>query len=214
MEALGVDVEASPDIVARCVDELGFGFCFARRFHPAMSAVAPVRKALGRRTLFNLIGPLANPAPLTYQLVGVAHASLLRPVAEALGRLGVRHGMVVHGRDGMDEVSTLQPTDVLEVRDGVITAWCLNPAQVGCASATAEALRGGTAAQNAVLARELLAGGAPQLRDVVVLNGGCAVYVADQARTIQEGVTRAREALTSGRVATLLEQVRAYSHAG
>ena len=137
LEGLGLNLEASPEQVARSIETVGFGFCFAPRFHPAMKAVAPIRKALGIRTIFNLIGPLANPAPLTFQLVGVSEARLLRPVAEALARLGVRHGMVVHGRDGLDEVTTTDTTDVVEVRAGTISASSLEPEALGVPRAQA-----------------------------------------------------------------------------
>ncbi|MDP3722951.1 MAG: anthranilate phosphoribosyltransferase [Candidatus Omnitrophota bacterium] len=215
LEALGVNLLASPAQVVRCLDEVGFGFCFAPQFHPAMRVVAPVRKALGIRTIFNLVGPLANPAPLAFQLVGVSEARWLRPMAEALVKLGVRHGLVVHGEDGLDEVTTTGPTAILEVRAaGAITEGRLDPATLGLPRATLDALRGGDAQHNARMARACLAGAPSAIQDVVVLNAGCAIYVADQARTIQEGLAKAREALVSGRTAQVLERVRELTHAG
>jgi anthranilate phosphoribosyltransferase len=215
LEALGVNLSATPEQVARCIDEVGFGFCFAPAFHPAMKAVAPIRKALGIRTIFNLVGPLANPAPLAFQLVGVSDARLMRPMAEALVRLGVRHGMVVHGRDGLDEVTTTAPTDILEVRAGRVTETSLDPAALGIPRATPESLRGGDAGRNAAIARELLAGARSAARDIIVLNAGCAVYVADHARTVREGLANADEALASGRALQVLEQVTGMTaHAG
>ena len=178
-----------------------------------MKAVAPIRKALGIRTIFNLIGPLANPAPLTFQLVGVSEARLLRPMAEALKRLGVRHGMVVHGHDGLDEVTTTGPTTVMEVQGGRVVERDLHPQELGIPRATLGDLRGGEAAQNAAIAREVLAGKRSPIRDMIVVNAGCAIYVAEQVRTIEEGIARANEALQSGSAAQLLEAVKRVSHA-
>ncbi len=208
LEALGVNLNASPMQVARCIEEIGFGFCFAPCFHPAMKIVAPARKALGIRTIFNLIGPLANPAPLTFQLVGVPETRLLRPMADALIRLGLRHGMVVRGRDGLDEITTTGLTDALEVRGGKITERQLDPEAYGLRRATLEALRGGDVAQNARLAREILAGKHSPMRDIIAFNAGCAIYVADRAATIQDGISAASEVLESGRAATLLTQLQ------
>jgi len=208
LEALGVNLEASPEQVARCIEEAGFGFCFAPRFHPAMKIVAPIRKELGMRTIFNLIGPLANPALLTFQLVGVAEARLLRPMAETLIRLGIRHGMVVRGQDGLDEATTTAPTDVLEVRAGTITERQLDPGTLGVSRATLDALRGADTARNAAIAREVLAGTRSAARDIIVVNAGCAIYVADGATTIQEGMAKASAAIDDGRALKLLARVQ------
>lgn len=216
LEALGVNLDASPEQVARCIEELGFGFCFAPRFHPSMKAVAPIRKALGIRTLFNLIGPLANPAPLTFQLVGVSEARLLQPMAEALQRLGVRHGLAVHGRDGMDEVSTTGTTDYVEVQGSRLSRGALEPGQFGVRAATLEQLRGGDAAHNASQAVELLGGArASPLQDIIAVNAGCVLYVADRAKTVEAGIEGAREVLRSGAALRLLQRVVEFtSHAG
>ena len=214
LEALGVNLDASPAVVARCVEELGFGFCFAPRFHPAMKAVAAIRKELGIRTLFNLIGPLANPAPLAFQLVGVSEARFLRPMAEALARLGIRGGMVVRGCDGLDEVTTTGPTEAIEVQGGRLTERRLEPDTLGVPRATLADLRGNDVAHNASLAREVLGGQPGPAADIVAANAGCALYVAGRAPTIAEGVGQAREVLAEGRAARLLERVRELSHAG
>ncbi len=207
LEALGLNLQATPQQVARSVEELGFGFCFAPAFHSAMKTVAPIRKELGIRTIFNLIGPLANPAPLTFQLVGVSDEKLLQPMAEALQRLGIRHGLVVHGADGLDEVTTTGETRVLEVRGGTIEAGRLRPEEFGISRTTLQELRGGDAEANARIAREVLSGTASRYREVVALNAGCAVYVAERARSIQEGMAKAEAALDSGRALALLERV-------
>ena len=213
LEALGVNLAASPSAVARCIEELGFGFCFAPHFHPAMKAVSPIRKALGIRTLFNLIGPLANPAPLTFQLVGVSDATLLRPMGEALQRLGIRHGLVVHGTDGLDEITTTAPTQTLELRNGHLTPGQLDPLTFGIPRAQLRDLQGGKALDNAQTARRLLAGERSPLRDAVLVNAGCAIYVADRAATIAEGIAHAEDALASGRARALLERVQELTHA-
>jgi len=214
LEALGVNLEASPAQVARCIEEAGFGFCFAPRFHPAMKTVAPIRKALGIRTIFNLIGPLANPAPLAFQLVGVSEARLLQPMADALLQLGLRHALVVHGADGLDEVTTTTTTEVLEVRAGRITPQRLTPARLGVPVARLEDLRGGEAARNAQLALAVLAGARSPVRDIIVVNAGCAIYAAERAPTIAAGVAQAAAALDSGSAQRLLERVKELSHAG
>lgn len=218
LEALGVNLQANPLQVARCIDELGFGFCFAPAFHPAMKVVAPVRKALGLRTIFNLIGPLANPAPLTYQLVGVADAKLLRPIAEALVRLGVRRAMVVHGSDGMDEVTLTGPTQVIEVAAGRLTPQTLEPGAFGLRHEPVEALRSGEdVAAAAGLARRVLEGEASPALELVLLNAGCVVYLAEQAPTIEEGIAQARQAVAAGEPLRILEAVKAITknpHAG
>ncbi len=213
LETLGVNLEASPEQVARSVTALGFGFCFAPRFHPAMKAVAPIRKALGIRTIFNLVGPLANPATLTFQLIGVPERRLLRPMADTLVRLGLRHALVVHGLDGMDEATTTGPTEFLEVRSGCVSEGRLEPEGFGLPRATPEALRGGEAAFNAQVARAVLAGTRSPARDVVALNAGCVLYVADRAPTIRQGVEQASAALEAGTPLALLERVKDLAHA-
>ncbi len=207
LEALGLNLLASPAQVASCITDLGFGFWFAPVFHPAMKAVAPIRKLLGIRTIFNLIGPLANPAPLTFQLVGVSQPAFLRPMADALVRLKLRHALVVHGRDGLDEITTTTPTDALEVRDGRVIPLTINPDTIGIPIARADALRGGSVQDNAAIAREALAGKSSAVHDIIAVNAGCAIYVADQAATIQAGVARAMDVLASGKALTLLAQV-------
>jgi anthranilate phosphoribosyltransferase len=207
LAALGVNLEAPPATVARCIEEIGFGFCFAPLFHPAMKAVAPVRKALGIRTIFNLIGPLANPAPLAFQLVGVADPGMMEPVALALRALGVRRGLVAHGAGGLDEVSTTGPTRVLELRDGHLLGREITPDEVGLRRATLDELRGGDASRNAALAQAILRNEPSAGRDIVALNAGCAVYVAGRAGTIAEGTRQAEAALADGRALRVLERL-------
>lgn len=211
LSALGLNLEAEPSRVAQSIETLGFGFCFAPRFHPAMKAVADVRRTLGIRTIFNLIGPLANPAPLTFQLVGVSEARLMRPVAQAMQQLGIRHGMVVHGVDGLDEITTTGETELLEVRGTTLEASRIRPEEFGISRASLEELRGGDAQENARIARDVLGGRPSPKREVVALNAGCAIYVADQAASIHEGLAKAEAALESGRALALLDRVIEFS---
>jgi anthranilate phosphoribosyltransferase len=211
LAALGLNLQASPVRVAASIEQLGFGFCFAPAFHPAMKAVAPVRKALGVRTIFNLIGPLANPAPLAFQLVGVNDARLLTPMAEALRELGVRHALVAHGGDGLDEVTTTRETQIVELRDGGLRAFELTPEAVGLPRVTLDVLRGGPPEDNAARARAILGGEASPATEIVALNAGCALYAADRVGAIAGGVARARELLRAGALLALLDRVVAFS---
>ena len=213
LEALGVNLAATPAQVARCIDEAGFGFCFAPAFHPAMKAVSAIRKSLGIRTIFNLIGPLANPCPLSYQLVGVSEERLLMPMAEALSRLGIRHGLVVHGADGLDEATTTGPTQAIEVTGASFKSMELTPASLSIPQGKLEELRGGDCTRNVHIAQEILSGTASPARDIIVLNAACALYAADVAGTVLEGLKQARAAIASGAARRVLERVKELSHA-
>lgn len=208
LEALGVDIEAPPERVARSIQTFGFGFCYARSFHPAMRIVGQVRKELGIRTIFNLIGPLANPAKLAYQLVGVSEARLLRPMAEALQRLGVHRAMVVHGSDGMDEVTTVGPTQALEVGPGGIMERRLLPEMFDVPMGDPETLKGSDAASNAEAAIRVLKGNPSGKRDLVVVNAACVLYLAGITGTLEAGAARATELLIGGEALELLEKVK------
>lgn len=213
LEALGVKIDASPKQVAACIEKLGFGFCFAPAFHPAMKIVAPVRKMLGIRTIFNLVGPLANPAALQYQLVGVSDLRLLQPMSDALYKLNRRHAMVVFGKDGLDEISITGPTAYVELKQGKLTTGTLTPEKLGVPQVPMDALRGGDAARNAGIALQVLGGAASPYADVVAVNAGCALYLADQAPDIAAGIVKAREALQNGAATRLLENLKRMSHA-
>jgi anthranilate phosphoribosyltransferase len=198
LEALGARIDLGPEAVARCVSEAHFGFMFAPAYHPAMKHVAPVRRELGFRTVFNMLGPLTSPAGVRRQVVGVADPALVRPMAEVLLRLGTKRALVAHGEDGLDEFSISAPTLVAEVDGdaGQVREYHITPADAGLEAAPREALRGGDAATNARMVRGILAGeidGA--CADVVCLNAGAALYVADRADTLAEGVRLAREQL-------------------
>lgn len=207
LEALGLNLNTTPVQIVRSIEEVGFGFCFAPNFHPAMKVVAPIRKALGIRTIFNLAGPLANPAKqLTYQLVGVSDRLRIGSMAMALQRLGIRHGLVVHGGDGLDEVTTTGETHVMEVGRPFKEPPELSPETYGLPRTTLAQLQGGDAAANAQIAREVLSGAPSPKRDIVALNAGCVIYTANQARDIKEGIQKAVDALESGRAKTVLDR--------
>lgn len=208
LEALGVDLEAPPERVGEAIEELGFGFLFARVFHPAMRHVAPVRAELGVRTVFNLLGPLTNPAGADAYVLGVFSPEWLSPMAEALERLGAR-GLVVHG-EGADELA-LGENQVVEVGKG---AYTLTPEEVGLGRAPLEALKGGGPEENAALARRLLKGEEKgPLADAVALAAGAGFYAAGKTPSLKEGVALAREVLASGEAYLLLERYVAFLRA-
>jgi anthranilate phosphoribosyltransferase len=197
-EALGVRVTAPPAVVERCLAETGIGFFFAPTFHPSMRHAAQTRRELGVPTAFNLLGPLTNPAGARRQLVGVSRAELTELMAQALMRLGSERAWVVHGADGIDEISTTGYTKISECRNGAVNTFYLHPTDVGLPKASAEALQGGDARENARIVTGILAGepGAP--RDIVMLNAGAALFVAGSVESIAHGIRRATEAIDSG----------------
>jgi anthranilate phosphoribosyltransferase len=197
-EALGVNITASPAAVERCLTEAGIAFFFAPTFHPSMRHAGQVRRDLGIRTAFNLLGPLTNPAGATRQLVGVPRPELTELVARALGLLGSERAWVVHGADGLDEISTTGYTKVSEWRNGVVRTFHVHPADFGLPKASAADLRGGAAKQNADIARRVLGGAAGPTRDIVLLNAGAALFIAGVAKTVADGVAMAAAAIDSG----------------
>jgi anthranilate phosphoribosyltransferase len=206
-EALGVNVAATPAIVERCLEGAGIAFLFAQVFHPSMRHAAPTRKELGVRTAFNLLGPLTNPAGASRQLVGVPRPELTELVARSLAQLGAERAWVVHGADGLDEISTTGYTKISECRDGAVNTFYLHPGDVGLTKAAPETLRGGEAGDNAVIARAVLAGEPGARREIVLLNAGAALLIAGKAATIPDGIAMAAEAIDSGRAAAVLEQL-------
>lgn len=198
LEALGVCIDLDAAQVVRCVREIGLGFLFARQRHAALRHAAPVRQELGLRTFFNLLGPLTNPAGATHQVVGVYDPGRVRQLAEVLGLLGSKAAWVVHGHGGIDELSTSGPTQVAELRDGLVREWVVSPADFGLEPAPLEALVGGDAATNADIARAVLAGEAGPRRTAVLLNAGASLCVAGLAGSPREGAERAAAAIDSG----------------
>lgn len=207
LEQLGVRIEVEPKLAERILGEVGFGFLFAPKFHSAMKHAAGPRRDLGVRTIFNLLGPLTNPAGARHQLLGVFDAFWLEPMAAVLQRLGSVHAMVVHGEDGLDEVSLTAATQVAELRGGSIHRTRLVPEDFGLARCSIEDLQVKSAGQSAAVIRRVFAGEPGPARDVVLLNAGAAIYVADRAPTIAAGMEKARSAIDSGAAKRLLERV-------
>ena len=212
-EALGLQVSAPPDIVERCLAEAGLAFFFAPTFHPSMRHAAPVRRDLGVRTAFNLLGPLTNPAGARRQLVGVPRPELTELVARALGLLGSERAWVVHGADGLDEISTTGYTKVSELRGGCVRTFYVHPSDFGLLKARPTDLTGGDAVVNAEIARQILAGERGPRRDIVLLNAGAALLLSARAGSVSEGVALAGLALDSGAAAQVLERAVAISRA-
>ncbi|HMC06380.1 MAG TPA: anthranilate phosphoribosyltransferase [Solirubrobacterales bacterium] len=212
LEALGVTIELGPDEVARCIDEVGFGFMFAPRHHAAMRHVAPVRKELAVRTIFNFLGPLTNPAGATRQLLGVSDRRYQETIAEALVALGCERALVVCADDGVDEVAVTDRTRIVEVEEGRTEEWFLEPEELGLARPGIEEIAGGSPADNASVVGRVLAGAEGAARDVVVLNAAAAILVAGRVDDLADGIERAREAIDSGaaqRVLAALVEVSA-----
>jgi anthranilate phosphoribosyltransferase len=207
LEALGVNTEIEPAQVGRCIDEVGFGFMFAPRHHPAMAHVVPARKALGVRTIFNFLGPLTNPAGANRQLLGVADRHYQETIAEALIGLGSERALVVSAEDGLDELSLSSRTRVIEVADGRTAEWFVEPGQFGLAPVELERVAGGTPKENAAVTRSVLAGEPGPQRDLVLLNAAAALYVGGLAADLEAGVAKAAEAIDSGAAANVLERL-------
>jgi anthranilate phosphoribosyltransferase len=205
LEALGVRIDLPPEAVARCIEQVGFGFMFAPNHHGATRFVVPVRRELAVRTIFNFLGPLTNPAGATRQLIGVSDPAFLDTLARALGRLGARKALVVSSADGLDEMSTSGATRVVEVDGDGVRSYEIAPADVGLAASSYEDVAGGTPAENARVTRAILDGEAGAPRDLAVLNAGAAIYVAGRAGTLADGVRAAEAAIDSGAVARTLE---------
>ncbi|MCY3911486.1 MAG: anthranilate phosphoribosyltransferase [bacterium] len=205
LEALGAVIDLGPAGVARCVTEAGFGFCMAPRFHPAMRHAGPTRRELAVATVFNFLGPLANPAGVERQLVGVSDRSMAEIMLEVLAATGSQRAMIVHGRDGLDELSTAAPTDVWELRDGNALSYTVDPAEFGLASASAGQLVGGDAAVNAECLRRVLEGQPGAHRDIVMLNAAAALVVAEVSDTLENGLEAAAASIDDGLAGQVLE---------
>jgi anthranilate phosphoribosyltransferase len=212
-EALGVRVTASPAIVERCVAEAGIGFFFAPTFHPSMRHAGQVRRELGVRTAFNLLGPLTNPAGATRQLVGVPRPEFTELIARALMLLGSERAWVVHGADGIDEISTTGYTKISECKDGAVNTFYLHPADVGLPKAAAGTLKGGNADENARIIEAVLGGEPGPARDIVLLNAGAALFIAGAAKSIDDGIAHATRAIDDGRARRTLDSLVAISTA-
>ena len=212
-EALGVSLSPSPEVLGQCLRQAGIAFLFAPAMHPSMRNVVAVRKELGVRTAFNLLGPLTNPARPAHQLVGVPRPELTELMARALSLLGSRRAWVVHGADGLDELSTTGYSKVSECRDGAVKTFYVHPTDVGLPKARPSALAGGDAAANADIVRNVLAGGAGPARDVVLLNAGAALFVAGRAPRLAAGLAAAAAAIDSGAARRTLDALVRWSAA-
>ncbi len=204
LEALGVNIQLSAEASARLLKEIGICFMFAQNYHIAMKYVAPVRRELGIRTVFNIIGPLSNPAGAKMELLGVYEEALVEPIAKVLANLGVQNAMVVYGKDGLDEVSLCAPTVVCEVKSGWVKSYEITPEQFGFTRCGRDALAGGNAAENAGIVREILGGQKGPKRDAAVINAAAALYVAKELSFL-EAVALAQQTIDSGRAAQQLE---------
>jgi anthranilate phosphoribosyltransferase len=205
LEALGARIDLDPGAVARCIEEVGFGFMFAPAHHPATRYVVPVRRALAVRTIFNFLGPLTNPAGASHQLIGVSDPAYLTTMAGALALLGTAHALLVSSEDGLDELSISAPTRVVEVLDGTVSEYTVAPEEVALRRHPADDVPGGDPAANAATTREILAGRAGAARDLAVLNAGAAIFAAGAADSLATGVAAAQEAIDSGAAAAKLD---------
>jgi anthranilate phosphoribosyltransferase len=211
LEGLGVKIDVEPALTEACLKEVGIAFLFAPRLHPLMKQVSAIRKELGFRTIFNILGPLSNPAGATHQVLGVFDKKLIRPMAEVLKNLKIKHALVVHGRDGLDEITTTAATEICEVKNGKITCSVFNPRAIGIKKSALADLRCQSAAENIKIAQEVLSGKSGAHRDIVVLNAAAAIYVADQAKSIKAAIKTAEEAIDSGRAREKLDRLRQFS---
>jgi len=213
LEALGFSLEQPPERIARSIDELGFGFMFAPAHHPAMRHAAPIRRELATRTVFNVLGPLTNPAGARAQVIGVYAESLVEPIAQVLAQLGARRAFVVHGAHGIDELSPAGPNRVCEVVAGEVRARMIDPLELGVARCEPGELRGGTPAENAQAIRDVFAGADGGRRDAILLNAAGAIAAAGHAADLAEGLALAREAVSSGAAGERLEELARFSRA-
>lgn len=211
LEALGVKIDMSPEQAGRCLDEVGICFMFAPLFHPAMKYAAGPRREIGIRTVFNILGPLTNPASVGSQLLGVADGSLARKMALVLKGLGCHHALVVHGEDGIDEITICGDTAVCELRDGDIREYTISPEKYGFKRAAPGSLTGGDAKENACLLRSVLSGVQGPKRDATLINAAAVLYAGDKVPNLDEGLILAREAIDSGRAVAKLEALLKFS---
>jgi anthranilate phosphoribosyltransferase len=211
LEQLGVKIDLAPDGVTRCIEQAGIGFLFAPIFHPSFRFAGVPRRELGLRTVFNILGPLCNPAGACYQALGVADAALASKMADVLQRLGVERAIVFHAGDGMDELSVSSPSFVIEI-DGARREYQLDPSALGLVRAPLESMRGGGPEENARLAREVLGGGTGPRRDVVLLNAAAALWAAGLAKDWKQGLRLAADGIDSGRAGDVLERWARVSH--
>ncbi len=207
LEALGVNIDQSPSRCVEMLREAGMCFFFAQKYHTSMKYVGAIRRELGFRTVFNILGPLTNPASPTRQLLGVYDEYLVEPLAQVLINLGVKRGMVVYGQDKLDEISMSAPTKICEIKDGWFKTYTITPEQFGFTRCTKAELRGGTPAENAQITRDILSGATGPMRNAVLMNAGAALYLYDKADSLKSGIALAAELIDSGAALKTLEKV-------
>ena len=212
LEALGVNIDQSPDKCRQLLDEVGMCFFFAQKYHTSMKYVGAIRKELGFRTVFNILGPLTNPGHPSMQLLGVYDEYLVQPLAQVLMNLGVKKGMVVYGQDKLDEISLSAPTTVCEFKDGWMKNYVITPEQFGLQRCTKQDLVGGTPAENAGITKAILSGEKGPKRDAVLMNAGAALYIGGKAESLAEGIKLAAEIIDSGKAMTTLEKLISVSN--
>ncbi|MEA3513941.1 MAG: anthranilate phosphoribosyltransferase, partial [Nanoarchaeota archaeon] len=213
LEELGVNLDVSPEKVSECIDKIGIGFLFAPKLHGAMKHAIGPRKEIGIRTVFNILGPLTNPAGAAHQLLGVYDSSLTEKMANVLKSLGAKRALVVHGEDGLDEVTITGKTKVAELKDGNILTYDIGPADFNISLASSDDLKGGTPAENARIALDILNGNKGPKRDIVVINSAAALYAAGITQDIRQGVEKASLAIDSGKAMEKLEQLKKMTNA-
>jgi anthranilate phosphoribosyltransferase len=213
LEALGVNINLSPEQSKHLLEQIGICFLFAQNYHQSMKHVAPVRKELAIRTIFNILGPLSNPAGANLQLLGVFDASLLEPLARVMVNLGVKRGMVVYGQDGLDEISMSAPTSVCEFIDGVIESYVITPEQYGFPACRKEDLLGGIPEENARITRAVLTGAPGPQRNTVVMNAAAAIHIAKPALSLEQAIVTAQDMIDSGKAMMQLDKFIASSQA-
>ncbi|MCR4763097.1 MAG: anthranilate phosphoribosyltransferase [Lachnospiraceae bacterium] len=214
LEALGVNIEQDPELCKKLLEQVGMCFLFAQKYHTSMKYVGAIRKELGFRTVFNILGPLTNPASPTMQLLGVYDGYLVEPLAQVLANLGVRRGMVVYGTDRLDEISLSAPTKICEIQDGWFKTSVIRPEDFGFERCAKEDLKGGTPQENAEITRRILSGEKGHKRNAVLLNAGAALTIGGKAKDMTEGVRLAAEIVDSGKAAETLDQLIRLSNEG
>ncbi|MCK4243099.1 MAG: anthranilate phosphoribosyltransferase [Dehalococcoidia bacterium] len=207
MEALGVNIDLGAEQVQRCLEEVGIGFMFAPNFHPAMKYAAAPRREIGIRTVFNILGPLTNPAGAKAQVLGVAEGSLTMKMARVLELLGCYHALVVHGEDGLDEITPGGRTTICELKEGIIKSYSVTPEEFGFPRVSVESLRGGSPQENAEILHRILKGAKGPRRDIVLMNAAAALVAGDRAENLEQGIQIATEAIDSGKALEKLEEL-------
>ena len=207
LEALGVNIDQSPEKCVEMLKEAGMCFCFAQKYHTSMKYVGAIRRELGFRTVFNILGPLTNPASPSMQLLGVYDGYLVEPLAQVLVNLGIKRGMVVYGTDKLDEISLSAPTKVCEIKDGWFKSFTITPEEFGFERCSKDDLKGGTPAENAQITRDILDGVKGHKRNAVLMNAGAALYIGGKAESFKEGIELAKELIDSGKAKATLEKM-------